>query len=61
MLLFYSLCYAAVLLKFTYYAQYYAQKQELLSDYYTFYMQFCMSDMLHVADNFYKGCFITVY
>ena len=30
---FYLLCYAAVLLKFTYYAQYYAQEQKLLSDY----------------------------
>ena len=29
MLLFYPLCYAAVLLKFTYYAQYYAQEQGL--------------------------------
>ena len=28
---FYLLCYAAVLLKFTYYAQCYAQEQELLS------------------------------
>ena len=49
---FYPLCYAAVLLKFTYYAQYYAQEQELVSDYYAFYMQFCMSNLLNVADNF---------
>ena len=48
------ICYAAVLLKFTYYAQYYAQEQQLLSDYYAFYMQFCMSSSLHVADNFYR-------
>ena len=53
MLLFYPLCYAAVLLKFTYYAQFYAQEQELLSDYYAFYMQSCMRYSLHVADNFY--------
>ena len=55
-LYFYPLCYAAVLLKFTYYTQYYAQEQELvlLSDYYAFYMQFCMRNLLHVADNFYK-------
>ena len=33
MLLFYPLCYAAVLLKFTYYAQ----EQELWSDYYAIY------------------------
>ena len=46
------LCYAAVLLKFTYYAQYYAQEQELLSDYYTIHIQFCMNNSLHVADNF---------
>ena len=45
---FYPLCYAAVLLKFTYYAQ----EQELLSDYYAFYMQFWMNNSLHVADNF---------
>ena len=38
MLLFLSICYAAVLLKFTCYAQYYAQEHELLSDYYTSYM-----------------------
>ena len=29
MLIFYLLCYAAVLIKFTYYAQYYAQEKEL--------------------------------
>ena len=43
-----------MLLKFTYYAHYYAQEQELLSDYYAFYMQFCISSSLHVADNFIK-------
>ena len=37
MLLFCPLCYAAVLLKFTYYAQYYAEEQEL-SDYYANYI-----------------------
>ena len=52
MLYFYPLCYAAVLFQFTYYAQQYAQEQELLSDYYAFYVQFCMSSSLHVADNF---------
>ena len=40
MLLFYQLRYAAVLLKFTYHAQYYAQEQEFLSDYYANYIQF---------------------
>ena len=49
---FYPLCYAAVLLTFTYYAQYYAQEQELLSDYYAFYIQFCMNNSLHVAESF---------
>ena len=44
----------AVLLKFTYYAQFYAQEQEFLSDYYAIYIQFCMSNSLHVADNFYR-------
>ena len=46
-----------VLLKFTYYAQ----EQELLSDYYAIYMQFSMNNLLHVDDNFYKDCFIRVY
>ena len=50
---FYPLCYATVLLKLTYYAQYYAQKEELLSKYYTFYMQFFMNNSLQVTDNFY--------
>ena len=58
---YHPLCYAAVLLKFTHYAQYYAQEQELLSDYYAFYMQFYMSSSLHVADNFYKECFNVKY
>ena len=58
--IFYPLCYAAVLLKFTYYAQFYAQEQELLPDYYAFYMQFCMSNSLHLRQ-FYKDCFIRVY
>ena len=47
------ICYAAVFLKFTYYAQYYTQEQELLSDYYAFYMQLCTNNS---ADNFYKDC-----
>ena len=45
----------------TYYAQYYAQEQELLSEYYAAYMQFGMSNSLHnryVAGNFYKDHFI---
>ena len=54
---FYILCYAAVLLNFTYYAQ----EQELLSDYYAIYIQVCMNNSLHVVDNFYKDCFIKVY
>ena len=50
---FYPLCYAAVFLKFTYYPQYYAQEQELLSDYYAIHdhIQSCMNNSLHVADN----------
>ena len=44
-----------MLLKFTYYVQCYAQEQELLSDYYTFICNFaCMSNSLHVAENFIK-------
>ena len=67
---FYLLCYAAVFLKVTYYAQYYTQEHELLSDYYAFYMQFCMNNSadnfyryqniqlcsINSADNFYKDC-----
>ena len=41
------LCYAAVLLKFTCYAQ----EQEFLLDYYAFYMQFRTSNSLQIADN----------
>ena len=41
---FYPLCYAAVLVKFTYYTQ----EQEFLSDYYAF----INGNSLHVADNF---------
>ena len=52
MLLFLPICFAAVLLKFTYYAQYYAQEKELWSDYYAIYIQVCISNLLHVADNF---------
>ena len=44
MLLFYLLCYVAVLLKFTYYAQYYVQEQKLLSDYYAV---ICIDTSLH--------------
>ena len=44
MFLFLQLYYAAVLLKFTYYAQ----EEGLLSGYYAFYIQFCMSNSLHV-------------
>ena len=43
-----------VLCSLTYDAQYYAQEHELLPDYYTIYIQFCMSNSLHVAGNFIK-------
>ena len=49
---FYPLCYAAVLLKFTYYAQYYAQEQEL----YAIHTQFCMNNSLHVAETVLLEC-----
>ena len=58
---FYLLCYAAVLLKFTYYAQYYAPEQDLLLGFYAIYMQFCISNSLHVTECFNKDCFIRVY
>ena len=44
MLLFFLLCYAAVLLKFTYHAQ----EQEFLPNYYAF----LYGNSLHVVDNF---------
>ena len=52
MLLFYPLCYAAVLLKFTYYSE----EQEMWSDllYYAIYIQVCMNELLLVVDNFRK-------
>ena len=34
-------------------AQYYAQEQKLLSDYYATYVQVCMNNSLHVVNNFY--------
>ena len=51
---FYLLYYAAVLLKFTYYAQYYAQEQELWWEYYAIYIQVSMSNSLHIPDNLRK-------
>ena len=36
-----------MLLKFTYYAQYYAQEEELLSDYYVIHIQFCKENLLN--------------
>ena len=44
----------AVLLKFTYYAQYYAHEQELLLYYYasSIHIQFSMINLLYVVDNF---------
>ena len=58
----YLICYAAVLLIFTYYAQYYAQEQELWSDYYAIYIQVCMSNSLNVTDNLRKtSCCIRVH
>ena len=41
-------------LKFTYYAQYHAQEQELWSNYYAIYIQVCMNNLLHVANSFRK-------
>ena len=54
MLLYLPICYAALLLKFIHYAQYYAQEQELWSEYYNYalYVQVCMNKLLPVADNF---------
>ena len=43
-----------MLLKFTYYAQYYAQEQALLSDYYAINIQFCMSNSLMLQSFFIK-------
>ena len=56
MFLFLPICYAAVFLKFTYYAQ----EQELWSEYYAIYIQAYMNKLL-LVDNFRKTCFIRVY
>ena len=54
MLIFYPLCYAAVLIKFTYYAQTYAQELRIvLSLFLLFsYKIIHMSKSLRIADNF---------
>ena len=44
------LCYSA--LKLICCTQYYAQEQELWSDYYGIYMQVCMNNSLYVAGNY---------
>ena len=51
MLLFLPIMLCCSALKFTYYAQCYAQEQQLLSEYYGIYMQFCMSISLHVTES----------
>ena len=51
---FHLLCYAAVLLKFTYYTQYYAQEQGLWSEYYAICIQVCINNSLHIANNLRK-------
>ena len=48
---FHPLCYAAVLIKFTYYAQNYAQEYELCLVIITIYLQICMNKSLLIADN----------
>ena len=44
MLLFLPIMLCCSALKITYYAQYYAQEQELLSDYYASYVQVCRNN-----------------
>ena len=53
------LCYSA--LNLIHYVQYYAQEQELWSEYYAIYIKVCMNNSSHVADDFYKHCFIRVH
>ena len=43
-----------MLLNFTYYAQYYAQEQELWSEYYAIYVQVYINKLLLVVDNIRK-------
>ena len=62
--IFYLLCYVAVLIKFTYYAQNYAQELELCLAYYLpyIYVQICMNkSLLILADNLERLFFIKVY
>ena len=52
MLIFYLLCYAAVLIKFTYYAQNYAQENKNCAySFITICIQICMNDPLLISDN----------
>ena len=44
----------AVLLKFTYYAQYYAQEQELSSDYYAFHNYTILHEQFTTCSKQYK-------
>ena len=46
--------YAVVLLNFTCYAQYYARIQKLWLHYFDIYIQMCMNNSLHRAENFRK-------
>ena len=56
---FQPLCYAAVLLKFTYHAQNYAQEQELWSEYYATYLYTKLHEQLNTCNRqFKKECFI---
>ena len=56
-LFFYLLCYAAVLIKFAYYVQYYAQKKNYAQSIITFYIQIYMNKSLH-RETYQKDCFI---
>ena len=46
--------YAAVLLKFTYYAEYCVQEQELWLHNYAIYIKACTNNSLHVKENLSK-------
>ena len=51
MLIFYLLCYAAVLIKFTYYAQYYAKEEELYLSIITICIQIFMNKSQLIVEN----------
>ena len=60
-LLFYLLCYASVLIKFTYHTQNYAQEQELCLVYYHYLYTIFMNKSILIADNYERLFYYSVF